>query len=387
MPQHWHTDTARATQRNPATALSTTSRLSTQNRHFHRQIFKLFQMEKMGSTFYWHFVAFAVPLFVWCHGGIGGGRGPSPLKLRECAFRESVSMRSDGLQLSRLVSEPQESEGVRGKDEQRQSMGSEWEDIRLQGRIEKWQGTFAYHINHSISAIECSPEFPGGGLHLTMSTWSRLGSNSGCGIPSFPWSKSHHVTIGYLAFVECSIPSIAFNHWITILTWPWKLSKQDWRYLDQKKKLPSSRVSWTVSLQGGVALGRAYMVRAPWRSSSIRIDVRENAPAWVVRDQRQSFFNRNHSFYQGRSDPRTSKNKKSKIWFLKTFSFTIMFFSGCFGLFAGFFLDHPGLYRMGFNPTQHTANTIFLNEPPPGLSMIFARIWPGPRTWQLALPD
>ena len=35
---------------------------------------------------------------------------------RECAFRESVSMRSDGLQLSRLVSS-QESEGVRGKDE------------------------------------------------------------------------------------------------------------------------------------------------------------------------------------------------------------------------------------------------------------------------------
>ena len=91
-------------------------------------------------------------------------------------------MRSDGLQLSRLVSS-QESEGVRGKM-RRQSMGREWEDT-IVGRIEKWQGTFAYHINHSISAIECYKSFQVGGCTY-MSTWPRLGSNSGCGIPSFP---------------------------------------------------------------------------------------------------------------------------------------------------------------------------------------------------------
>lgn len=111
------THTARATQRNPATALSTTSRLSTQNRHFHRQIFKFSRWKKWALHFIdisWRLlfpslfgvlvVLVVVEVLVLCVEG------------RECAFRESVSMRSDGLQLSRLVSS-QESEGVRGKDE------------------------------------------------------------------------------------------------------------------------------------------------------------------------------------------------------------------------------------------------------------------------------
>ena len=97
----------------------------------------------------------------------------------------------------------------------RQSMGREWEDT-IVGRIEKWQGTFAYHINHSISAIECSKSFQVGGCTY-MSTWPRLGSNSGCGIPSFPLKQVTSCHNRNPAFVECSIPSIAFNYWITIL--------------------------------------------------------------------------------------------------------------------------------------------------------------------------
>lgn len=151
-------------------------------------------MEKMGSTFYWHFVPFAVPLFVWCLGGIGGGRGPSPLCWGN-ALSESLSPWGQTVCNSAgwfLLRNQRESEGKM----RRQSMGREWEDT-IVGRIEKWQGTFAYHINHSISVIESSTSFQVGGCTY-MSTWSRLGSNSGCGKPSFPWSKSHHVTI------ECS---------------------------------------------------------------------------------------------------------------------------------------------------------------------------------------
>ena len=38
-----------------------------------------FPAGKNGAYILLTFVAFAVPLFVWCLGGIGGGRGPSPL--------------------------------------------------------------------------------------------------------------------------------------------------------------------------------------------------------------------------------------------------------------------------------------------------------------------